>query len=453
MTTYLLLNTVNFDGVGDFVHFEEIVEELLRRPEFNDVRLVGFIYFFASDLEERYQDIQRRLDNLACRSDPERFIYFYGRYQAHLSWRSDASIASLFQEASQLVIISYDKLTKLYEDLIPPRIVVKYIGEHEGVTGERLCRAERTLKRSMGLGPTCYGIKLKNIRPLTRKAAILTIQRLAPDFVASLSYSTGITELANFFARYELIPAYFNHLNAFFSFLSLFVSNSTLPQNVIFYLSGVNLEHFLRHARHENYFASCTDFQIEIIFQDHSIKLTPCSDDPSNRLIRVFCGFQIHTDAYYALFRLTNIAGVSGDNSLELAISMSVLPFYWSSNEECKRPTLTALREITQENTVVSSKKARKSFGLYFNQVVLSQHEEIFEKQFSRAKHDLSTVNFKAMNKVWKDVTSYLKDHKNFYSHLTSIFIENVKTSARDISIEESKLNDRSLLAMTTKTA
>lgn len=434
MISYLLFNTVNFDGVGDFVHLEEIVEELLARSEFNDVKLVAFIYFFALGLEERYQNIQRRLDKLAGGS--RQFIYFYGRYQAHLSWRNDALIASLFQEARQLVIISYDKLSRIYQDLIPPPIVVKYIGEHEGLTGERLCRAERTLNRSLGLGPNCYGIKLKNVRPLTRRAAIRTIQDVAPHFVACLLYSTGVSELSAVFARYELIPAYFNKINAFFSFLFLFVSNSTFPQNVIFYLSGVTSEHFLRQRIDESYFASCTDFQIEIIFQDHSIKLTPCPEDPSSRLIRVFCGFQIPTEAYHALFRLTKIAGVSGDNSLELAISMSVLPFYWSSNEACKRPTLKALREITQQRTLISSKKTRKSFGLFFDQTVLSRHEEVFEREFSHAKNDLSTVNFKAMHGVWRGVSSYLKEHKNFYSHLTSIFMENLRAPTPEVGTD-----------------
>ncbi|MDX2345260.1 MAG: hypothetical protein QNK11_00095, partial [Legionella sp.] len=123
------------------------------------------------------------------------------------------------------------------------------------------------------------------------------------------------------------------------------------------------------------------------------------------------------------LYHLSDMAGVSGDNTFERCVSMHVLPLYWSSNPNMKELTLSVLSEdITQRTDLSISSSARSSFRTFFSPSYYKIHAgSIITGNFNSPAHRQNTVDLSLMIKEWPIVCDYIRKHYNFYDKLESI--------------------------------
>jgi hypothetical protein len=420
MPKYVIFNTINSDGIGDFSHMEDIVNALLSNPRYSDVEFIPIVCFIEHGLDSNYERIHAKMRAF-------NIPFFYGKNNDHVNFSATEALQTLLSTADQALIISFDAIFTLYEPYLKQGIPIKYIGEHENTETpaflDSLLNNGRDWithykARQLGLSPQCHGIKIQSIPHMTSDAAWHIIAEHAPKFLRQLLICSHSSDIKTLSDTHEIIPAYFNRGYDFLSFLNLLGKNLSLTEkNIIVYHSGYNLDYFLDTETINNVFDGSYVKQLELINPKHDIAITLYANQQGCRTIKILSGFYLNDPAFDALYQLASVAGVSGDNTFERCISMDVLPYYWSTNAFLKMPTLIALQEITQRPELPLSQEARTSFHLFFdpNQITRS----------STLAKDIR-LNFPKMIEAWPVITAYLKQHKNFYNNLDRIILEDL---------------------------
>jgi len=442
MRKYIILNTVNIDGVGDFSHFEAIVKALKANSNFDDVEFLLLVLFLEN--EDRYpscalyNDLLMRTHNLGC-------TYIFGTESEHRCRLGlNSYVSSQLIDASQVLIISYDKLFELYEPYFDKKAVIKFIPEHDASMSKQktiqypqsLVKYPRELLiRGLGLSSNCFGIKVKSEPNLTFTTAKETIQESDPSLFASMINCAGARDLEELLSDNKIIPAYFSYDWQFANFIAMISQNQTIHQekNIIIYHSGTNFNNFNIDIRHQSF--------IEHILNDlakcHIQVFSPDSNMPnlefnnhgqSGISIKVFSGFNISYLSYQALYKLADIVGVSGDNTFELAVQSKVLPIYWSTNASFKEETFTGLQNILQNQDLGIESSVVESFLKFFE---LCKTGELDLKQIEK-------LNFVQLIQNWPVVAEHIKTKYNFYDKLESIVCEKLPHSALPIRLRSS---------------
>lgn len=404
MPKYVVFNTVNYDGAGDFAHFKDIMKALLANPAFKDVEFTSIIEDHDTNKTSRYDSLHKQLTAMGIR-------FYLGNQEKHKDqFSKDKNLQKDLLQADQAIIISFDNdLFKIYQPYLKKSIPVKCIGEHE--TSCISIFVENQFSRGLGLSK--YGIKIKDIPRLSPQDAWNTIAMHDPKWSEQLLKHTHSNDFESFYEKNILVPAYFNKPFDFSDLVDVFIANQSLSKdkNIIIFQSGFKYSNLTPRD-----LVVATGFidtlnsditNIEVIMPAHDSLQFPGNPDGS-KTITIFSGFYLSDPAYDAIYHLAQVAGVSGDNSLELAVSMNVLPFYWSTNSGNKYATIRELHHITQALDITP--EAKKAFDIFFSQ--------------SPFVHTVYDINFQELIQAWPTVTAYLRTHKNFYDKLEDIVLE-----------------------------
>jgi len=410
MPNYIVFNTVNFDGIGDFIHFKDIMLALLANPVFKEVVFTAIVAVDSRCTAAHYQRIREELESLGV-------PFHYGNIREHRDTLSkDIDLQKKLQTADQAIIISFDGIFRFYKSYFKTNTPIKLIGEHEcNLAGPEVTHFPLCKEHSLGLGEKRIGLKVKNHARLAPSEAWRVIEATDPHVSSALLKHANEDGFEAFFEHNVLVPAYFNNPNDFFMFVSVFKKNESLSgeKNIIFVQSGFKYENMTseEQQRYNALYLSLYGSniaQVDIVTPD-SDPMIIAKNSKGSKTIRICSGFYLSHLSYDALYQLAQVAGVSGDNSLEHAVSMDVLPFYHSTNQVSKRATIYGLREITQLVDIPLS--AKKSFQVFFTDAFLG---------------DVWDVDFPEMIKAWPLVTAYLRRYHNAYDNLQGIVLENV---------------------------
>lgn len=430
MPRYVIFNTVNSDGVGDFTHMEDIMKSLLSNPKYRSVEFIPIIYFIEGELASNYERIHQKIKDFGIQ-------FFYGKKDDHLRFSKNEAFQRLLSEADQAILISYDAIFELYEPYLKQGIPIKYIGEHEavGIPSSILSRlgsgrdwGTSYKSRSLGLSRKCQGIKIQHIPQITPEMALSIIRDDNPDFLTQLLVNTHSVDFKTFNDNNIVIPAYFNITLNFLSFLHLLSINGSLTdKNIVIYHSGTSLD-FLENETSNilisDLFRNSNISQIEIIKPNSPSSIRIYENQHGLKAIKILSGLYLSDTSFNAIWQLAKIAGVCGDNTLERCISMDVLPYYWSTNAPLKMPTLLALQQITQLPELMISQEARESYKIFFDPNEYFAHNGIAESPHRQRPTKFSLLHFAKMIESWPIVTAYIKQNHSFYNNLDKILLE-----------------------------
>lgn len=430
MPKYIVFNTVKNDGVGDFNHFEDIINSL--NHTLNGVELLLVVSYQPSlNDQELYANLRARTASLGHK-------YIFGSLDEHrdLINSNATTFIKELDNLSQAIIISYDDIFLTYEPYLPSSIVLKYISEHDAETNKRTsivypdklvsCRREMHI-RGMGLfsQQSAYGVKIKDLDNLTADEALRVLQVITPDFLDTLIAATAVADEYELMSKYIIIPAYFSYNHAFVYFLKLLAANPSFAQDrdIIVYQSGSRLTALT--ARELSYIGellrSIEATSVQVYTADSLDRPVEYIGSGKRSVkISVFCGFRIHDKAYQALYHLAPLVGVSGDNTFELAIEARTLPIYWSTNIAFKRDTYQGLINIVNEPRLEIDDKSRAELTRLF-QLSMATYEEF---------DDYLMLDLPLLAQAWPVVAVYLKENYNFYNNLNNIVCEKLPRSA-----------------------
>ncbi len=300
-------------------------------------------------------------------------------------------------------------------------------------------------------------------------------------FAQLLLSSTGVRTFADFQDNNRIIPAYFNVNQDFLYFLNLLaVNNFMTDKHIVLYLSGTKTwVDFLQQIggrssnlgepifeeplfpRLQEYFFGGSETNIktiEVISPQAADCLTIPLSATGQTVIRIFTGYVLSSQAYDALYQLSFLAGVSGDNTFERCVSMQVLPYYWSTNYASKRPSLAALSQITQAEELAISEQARRSYQIFFRPdrfrgafgvPVFDKFAKIADQQLGQlanpfANHrqmqrDYASLDFPEMIKYWPIFCHYLMQYHNFYNQIDNFLLDGLPAAARPIAFRRTQ--------------
>ncbi|MBM4223027.1 MAG: hypothetical protein FJ161_04440 [Gammaproteobacteria bacterium] len=405
----VVLNEICSDGVGDFEHFRTIMTHLLTQEEFKDYHFVGIVGYRQREdrlpdgnIDESATDRlnQRLLKECQEIETPfQNFEYVIGKMYSD-TLESEAILRNI-QSAEQILIISYGwGFDHMYHAHVRSNTIVKYIGEHEAVKAlATLGQEKKCLARSLGLTSGCYGLKIGNAPHLSQEQLYEIIQSHDPEFTSKILEVFGHEKIADFFEEYLCIPAYYTMPGSCSKFMEFIINNPqiTKDKKICFYQTGLK------------------EYQIKLI-SNETIQLIQKNTQRINTApIKIINGFRVSDESYTALMQLAGIAGVSGDNSLEKAISLNVLPFYMSTNNK-EFTTLPEIQRITQLAQISMPKSVRRSFHIYF--------DPHFYHRYPAQSELLSTIDIQGMQLHWPKVVDYLRKNYNFYNRINDILKE-----------------------------
>jgi hypothetical protein len=246
--------------------------------------------------------------------------------------------------------------------------------------------------------------------------------------------------------HYGFIAAYFNRCWDFFEFLRIFTINKPAPdvESLVIHYSGQDLFKFMeaetRKIMGKTFFTVEKNTVIEQLLNTGYIKeVQILSADPTQIIhihgndagtisIKILTGYFLSDNSLKSFYQLSKIVAVSGDNTLELAISLNALPFYCSTNWSNKRATLNALREITQSPKLDIPEAARQSFNIFFDQHSIQTRgydDSHFPEHNRHLRLNLyETLDFPSMIDSWPKISNYIRMHYNFYDRLDGIVRE-----------------------------
>lgn len=453
MPKYVILNTIKYGSVGDFSHFEDIVNAIKNNQKFKNVELLLLVLLETTESgfydELAYKNFSDRISALGCKS-------VFGTLSSHrekiTELNKDSDEYHILTTASQVLIISYDKLFDLYEPFFNKSAKIKYISEHDSEINKSKTlnypnvnkkHSREFLIRGMGLSQYCNGIKVSNLPDLSKEEAKNIIIKSNPELFNSMVKASAAKDLDELLSDNIIIPAYFNYNHVFANFISLISRNKTIHQekNVIIYHSGTNFNNIGQDLLDEHIVKDILKNNLKCKVMVYSKN----SDTPTleyngqgttNLIIRVFSGFDISDSAYQALYKLSSMAGVSGDNTFELAVATKTLPIYWSSNAGVKKQTFKGLLTILNNINHVCAipDDVIHSFELFFKSCAIKSDDI---KEFE-------SVNFMELRDFWPVIADHIRINHNFYDKLESIICEGLQSNF----LAESKKNSNSMLGL-----
>lgn len=433
MPKYLIFNTVKSDGVGDFKHFEDIVKALNSCSYFTDVEFLLIVNYQPRHNDEAlYESLRARISALGHN-------FIFGTLTEHRDWIFDHfmdDIIDNFADVSQAIIISYDDIFTMYEPYLPKNMLLKYVSEHDAETNQFnsivfpelmvSCRREMHV-RGMGLSRKhrTYGVKIKDLEQLTVDDALRVLQLIVPDFLDTLIKATGVADEFELIRKYVIVPAYFNYNHALVYFLQVLAANPGFAKDrdIIIYQSGSNLTVLgdMEYTYIENLLLSISGISTQVYAADNLDKpLEYLGLGKSSVKILVFSGFRIPDLAYQALYFIAPLVGISGDNTLELAIETKTLPFYWSTNSTYKGETYQGMIAIVNDSRLKIDATSRVELTKFFN-LSMQVYEELDE---------YFNLDLSILIQAWPVVADYIKENHNFYNKLEGIVCEKLPRRA-----------------------
>ncbi|MDP1603581.1 MAG: hypothetical protein Q8M03_09985 [Legionella sp.] len=447
MTKYLVTCAVNFDGRGDWTHCRDILQFMQTHDALSGITLIPFIAISYRE-HPSYESIFAELVAL-CFPD-----FFWGTKEDFQSSnvRSNA-LKKLLPQIDQVIIVSNDNFVyerfflRNYDYYLKPDVLIKFISEHEGgsiaVGGygalRELTPTDNIMIRSMGLDDFCYGINVKKSDPMNKITAWDVIQTHDAAFVADLLRTTQTESLPEFLANHLFIPAYFNSISHFSSFIGFLATNAFIPkQDIAMYLSsqflsGINLG--IKDLEGNKIIVRALNIASNAVTGIKQFVLIEPGKKPSvyplarqGRTIRFYLGYHLSDPSFAAAFNSTNfLVGVSGDNTFQKAVAEEVFPFYCSTNIHLKRATLPAIGRIAQLEELDIPQSVREDYRYFFNDAnfwgrLISHNERgVFDN-----------INLPEMIEYWPLVANYIKTHCNLQTRLLQIILEKP-----DASIEQ----------------
>ena len=335
MATCHLFITVLNDGVGDFSHFVDIYNAIIKSPDLKAIEFVPVVCLEGND-EAKLKKINATLTSLNI---PLFFSGFKQSFETH--FQSNQDLINSLNKTAQVIFISADSLYSKYKIYINPNALLKTINEHEGHV---ILDVPNSKKCSLGLGEDCFGIKIGDYDSLTLNEATLNeagsiIKANDPKFYNDLLQQSLTTDFTDFNKKNELIPAYFNSVEGFYKFLTFLATKEIKENDIALYFSGLDLQSEFGLACLKGCAKKC-NVRIEVINNNGAkVIINPNAE----RVIRIFTGYFVQDVSYHAIYSSAKIAGVSGDNTLEYAVAHGILPFYYSTNFLAKQQTLKEL--------------------------------------------------------------------------------------------------------------
>ncbi|MBA2654817.1 MAG: hypothetical protein H0U71_07095 [Gammaproteobacteria bacterium] len=418
MRKIILSTTVLGDGTGDFHHLLGIVKALKSKQSMNGFE---FVILVATQWKETISYFEQCLINLGVK------FYLSTQKDFKKDFLNDQSLINDLKEAEQIIRISADRgIVDRDDDFkkhFNPDVKVTYIGEHE-----RTSSFSNLPTFSLGLGGEAFGLKLEHINKVNSVEALQVFQENDPLFANDLLTFTQSNNADDLFSNNILIPAYFNKRLPFTRMLELLAINDNLPinKNIIVSLSG---------EQGDDYFEDLESFTSkDPYFMNSSIKevtkingltkqISSFVVNPNgSRSIYIFDNYKVSDKSYLTMHQQSMFDGVSGDNTLELAISAKSLPYYHSTNAGAKEDTLRSLIKIIKNLDL--PEKIKHDFVTYFENlsawcqrvdryVIQKDLQEIYEKY--------KKLDLPKMMEIWPVVADYLIKHYNFYDRLDSI--------------------------------
>ena len=383
MKKCIVFNTIA-DGFGDFIHFEDIMQALMQNPKLKNTRFIAFI---GMDRFYQYTDCVERLDKLGIE-------YYIESTSAHQARSEQELTKEIFKDVEQCFVISYDSIYAYYKPLLPEETLTKFILEHESENGEE---SNVEFKCNLGLGAGSYGIKIKEIEPMDNDGIWNTFRTHDYEFANQLLEETNSNNFSMFRKNYFVIPMYFHRYTEFNIFIEFILKNRKLltEKNIFIYLTG-KVSHGAKFIK--------------------TMRLLEEKNQLDEKKVVIFSNHSISNNSYEALYHLAEMAGVSGDNTFEKAVSYHVLPFYYPNHYQSKRATLRALGEISQTPPIPTSVK--KDFLTFFEYT-------------TTPCNGFEGLNFKDLIKYWPRVCEKLREHHNFYDQLDNIYSEGLPHASR----------------------
>ena len=433
MPKYIIFNTVKNDGVGDFNHFEDIVNEINSSPRFRGVELLLIVnYQPRPNDRDLYQSLLTRTSALGH----EFRFGALDEHQADIESRDIDNLIDEFADVSQAIIVSYDDIFITYERFLPQTVVLKYVSEHDAATNKNrsiiypnsiasCCREMHIRGMGLSSNQNAYGVKIKDRDQLTSDDALRVLQVISPDFLDTLIAATGVADEYELMRRYMIIPAYFSYNYIFVHFLRALAANPSIAdsRDIIIYQSGANLSALpdMEFTFVENLLQQLPVINTRVYTEsnlDSPLEYTGLGKNSVN--ISVFSGFRIPDMAYIALYYIAPLVGISGDNTLELAIETRTLPIYWSTNSVFKMETYQGLLDIIKNPRLQIDNVARSELIKFF---LLSMHTYEYLDKYN-------SLNLPLLTQAWPLVADYIKKYHNFYNYLEEIVCEKLPRGA-----------------------
>ncbi len=470
-TKVMLFVNVYKDGTGDFIHFVDFYKKFITDEKYKNCEFIPVI----SCAVEQFDKIQPRLRELNI----PKYYFFKDEIERY---DENAELKKDLREAKQVFLISHSRFPYLsyYLKHMNFTSIRKFIGEHEaplyyskldlkmrmdrGKTAqEKTIEANNYVTRkfwegySMGLfiGEP-LGIKLNNdIKRLSTKDALLAIQedKVGQLFVNEVLKHSG-TEIDTFQENNTLIPAYFNKITPLARFLEL-NSMHDPAKNPSIYFSGLEMDAKAINELIPDLKRTQIK-QVEIIKPGQEKEIINCN--AAGQIVRIYCGFNLGNNAYKKLYAQTKFAGVSGDNTLEMAISSGAFPFYHSTNYYIKfthkglcenvlskidfihdKESLNKIwweyKRLVQEGKAEEAELKYKEHGIKLHEEWAIKNSFIFYftnlAKFNTALTDelakeYSELNFPRMLEHWPKIVNYIFKNCNYYDKLPKIFFENI---------------------------
>jgi len=233
MPKYIMFNTVNSDGVGDFSHLADIIKKLRADPKFNDVEFLPIVHFHDGGSDANYVRIAQQLEDM-------NIPFLYGKKKDHEQYILDPAVQKQLNDADQALIISYDSISAKYMPYLKPGIPIKSIMEHDS------CNVTVVMNGGFddSLGLERSGVKIDNIPQIKPDDAWDIMMKHDPAFASQLLANTTSPDFATLHAQNIFVPAYFNKYEDFNSFVHFIGANPSVSQekNIVMSVSGKGCE-------------------------------------------------------------------------------------------------------------------------------------------------------------------------------------------------------------------
>jgi len=436
----ILFNSVQTDGKGDFSHLIDIYSALRSDPKLNQIKIIPVIHTSLYPVENF--ECQLRKLNL------DEYFITNEALEEHQPICSNVQLQIYLSQAIQFFLISYRSFA--HDDLkqyFNPAAITKYIGEHEA--GDQYESSIFKISRSMGLSKGKYGIKLSNQKKTLEECLVDENDSI---FLNTLLENTNSADIDSFKKNYLFATAYFSEILVFLKFLLFISNNENLNNNdVVIFFSG-NFKS-LKKSLDDNfinkntrlsklsYFSNSNIKTIELITKDSKNRKIYPINNSGSKTLKIFANFFLSDEFYNHIYQWAFIAGVSGDNTLEKAISNKVLPYYCSTNFDFKKPTIKALQAISKQ-VISNDNSLANEFNCYFDVENFQCYNYYLCNTCDSYFDTFKKINLKGLIDNWNKIADYIIEHYNFYDKLPEIFYEGLDPQLiNQINSTERKLN------------
>ncbi|MCC5015337.1 MULTISPECIES: hypothetical protein [unclassified Legionella] len=309
----------------------------------------------------------------------------------------------------------------------------------------------------------CYGVKIKAPLSMSKADAIQALENT--DFKRALLGHGDSQEapseetITEFLRGNQLIPAYLQSKISIMKFIFFCLEQPTLAGqgDITFYINNYenlftprgnpwqkveasaliemqeegarlpSFESFLINASYNPKFKNlCFSNLIDLGFTSMEINLNGKSrtivlnsdELAPKRTVRILTDFKLNDHDYDHLFHIANsVVGVSGDNTLEKALSHEKLPVLQSENKYPFERSMRALGQLAHDYLPDVSAAVQEDLERFFGRKNM---------RFDHASHwsELLAVDIPTLLAHWQRATPELRLKNNIYTHLDHIFYE-----------------------------